>query len=325
MGKLIDLTNQRFGSLVVISRGENNNQGKPQWNCICDCGEEYLVDGCRLRSGKATKCKKCAIKMRSINKYQKIYDELKNKNFNYLEIIEKKEDSGGAGHAVQWKCKCKCGNITYISTTDLLNDGEDRTCGSTSCPYLKAKVSNTKTENLIGNQYGELKVIEKAENPNKTSSNRTSYWKCQCSCGKEVILSRTSLIKGQRISCDNCTKGLSTGELIIQNILEENKINFKKQVTFSDLKGVGGGTCKFDFGIFDNNNNLLKLIEYDGEFHYIEVDYLNSKTVKENDIIKNEYCKKNNILLTRIPYWEKNNITLNLLMEGLNEDKGNTM
>lgn len=30
-------------------------------------------------------------------------------------------------------------------------------------------------------------------------------------------------------------------------------------------------------------------------------------------------------LLTRIPYWEKNNITLNLLMEGLNEDKGNTM
>ena len=44
-----------------------------------------------------------------------------------------------------------------------------------------------------------------------------------------------------------------------------------------------------------------------------------------NDIIKNEYCKKNNILLTRIPYWEKNNITLNLLMEGLNEDKGNTM
>ena len=118
---------------------------------------------------------------------------------------------------------------------------------------------------------------------------------------------------------------MATGELIIQNILEENKINFKKQVTFSDLKGVGGGTCKFDFGIFDNNNNLLKLIEYDGEFHYIEVDYLNSKTVKENDIIKNEYCKKKNILLTRIPYWEKNNITLNLLMEGLNEGQRNSM
>ena len=61
MGKLIDLTNQRFGSLVVISRGKNNNQGKPQWNCICDCGEEYLVDGCRLRSGKAKKCDNTSI------------------------------------------------------------------------------------------------------------------------------------------------------------------------------------------------------------------------------------------------------------------------
>ena len=101
--------------------------------------------------------------------------------------------------------------------------------------------------------------------------------------------------------------------------------NREKKCDFFWSKRVGGGTCKFDFGIFDNNNNLLKLIEYDGEFHYIEVDYLNSKTVKENDIIKNEYCKKNNILLTRIPYWEKNNITLNLLMEELNEGQRNSM
>lgn len=30
--------------------------------------------------------------------------------------------------------------------------------------------------------------------------------------------------------------------------------------------------------------------------------------VKENDKIKDEYCKNNNIKLIRIPYWEFNNI-----------------
>jgi len=36
--------------------------------------------------------------------------------------------------------------------------------------------------------------------------------------------------------------------------------------------------------------------------------------IKNNDKIKNEYCKNNNISLVRIPYWEKNKITLEMLL-----------
>lgn len=38
MGKLIDLTGQRFGRLTVIERAENSPNGAAKWVCRCDCG-----------------------------------------------------------------------------------------------------------------------------------------------------------------------------------------------------------------------------------------------------------------------------------------------
>jgi hypothetical protein len=35
---------------------------------------------------------------------------------------------------------------------------------------------------------------------------------------------------------------------------------------------------------------------------------------QNNDMIKNEYCKSNNIPLVRIPYWKRDNITLEMLL-----------
>ena len=40
---------------------------------------------------------------------------------------------------------------------------------------------------------------------------------------------------------------------------------------------------------------------------------------KENDDLKNEYCKKHNIKLIRIPYYELKNINLKLLGVDKNE------
>lgn len=51
MPRLIDLTGQRFGRLVVVSRSFRESQ-KPRWNCECDCGETVDVLGDSLRSGR---------------------------------------------------------------------------------------------------------------------------------------------------------------------------------------------------------------------------------------------------------------------------------
>lgn len=54
--KVIDLTGQRFGRLVVVSRAENTKRGQARWVCQCDCGNITEVKGGALRSGATKSC-----------------------------------------------------------------------------------------------------------------------------------------------------------------------------------------------------------------------------------------------------------------------------
>lgn len=60
MAKVIDLTGQRFGSLVVIKRVQNSvapsGQKKAMFLCVCDCGNEVTVIGANLRNGNTQSC-----------------------------------------------------------------------------------------------------------------------------------------------------------------------------------------------------------------------------------------------------------------------------
>ena len=53
-------------------------------------------------------------------------------------------------------------------------------------------------------------------------------------------------------------------------------------------------------------------IEYDGQQHYKPIEKFGVEKAFEKtkfrDVIKNNYCKDNNINLLRIPYWDYNNI-----------------
>jgi hypothetical protein len=51
----IDLTGQRFGRLTVISRAENRGK-QTRWHCVCDDGNEAVVDAHSLRSGGTQSC-----------------------------------------------------------------------------------------------------------------------------------------------------------------------------------------------------------------------------------------------------------------------------
>ena len=50
-----DITGQRFGRYVVISRVEKGD-GQSWWDCLCDCGKQKEVRGRRLRSGVTLSC-----------------------------------------------------------------------------------------------------------------------------------------------------------------------------------------------------------------------------------------------------------------------------
>ena len=88
---------------------------------------------------------------------------------------------------------------------------------------------------------------------------------------------------------------------------------------FDDCKH--NGHLRFDFALFDNDNNLICLIEFDGEQHYRAFDFFGGKDkfkdIQTKDEIKNNYCEKNNIKLIRISYKDENNIN-NILKKELN-------
>jgi len=56
MTKLIDLTGQRFGRLVVLERAENAKDGSICWKCKCDCGKIIVTRANSLRMNRTKSC-----------------------------------------------------------------------------------------------------------------------------------------------------------------------------------------------------------------------------------------------------------------------------
>lgn len=55
MNKFIDMTGWVFGRLTVESRAPNDGT-RAAWNCVCECGNETVVDGKKLRTGHTRSC-----------------------------------------------------------------------------------------------------------------------------------------------------------------------------------------------------------------------------------------------------------------------------
>lgn len=115
----------------------------------------------------------------------------------------------------------------------------------------------------------------------------------------------TNFLNGNR--CPICNE--SKGERAVREYLCLCNINHNIQYSFGDLISDLGYPLRFDFAIFNKNNELSFLIEYDGEFHYKQIypehDFVGQQ---KRDKIKDEYCKLHNIDLLRIPYWDFDNI-----------------
>ena len=54
--RVIDLTNLRFGKLVVLRRVYPNMRGQAVWECLCECGQRANRTGYALRTGSTRTC-----------------------------------------------------------------------------------------------------------------------------------------------------------------------------------------------------------------------------------------------------------------------------
>ena len=55
MGKIVDLTGQRFGRLIVLEFAEIR-KNKSYWKCQCDCGNIKIISATSLKSEKTKSC-----------------------------------------------------------------------------------------------------------------------------------------------------------------------------------------------------------------------------------------------------------------------------
>lgn len=152
--------------------------------------------------------------------------------------------------------------------------------------------------------------------PTEKREQGSIVWKCLCDCGKTTEVSSRNLVHHKVGSC-GC-KIRSLGEQEIENILQQHHIIYRTEVAFSNLKGKNNkGIYRFDFGIYDKNDVLLYLIEFDGRQHFEESFFTEIDSLKDRkyrDKIKDDYCKTNNIPLIRIPYTKLGKITIDDLL-----------
>ena len=92
---------------------------------------------------------------------------------------------------------------------------------------------------------------------------------------------------------------------LVKKYLDDHHYDYTAEFTFENLYGVGVGSLRYDFAVFDSMR-LITLIEFDGEQHFQEAGsyYNESGKVQIHDDIKNTFALENNLSLLRIPYTE---------------------
>lgn len=229
-----------------------------------------------------------------------------NTRFNNLVVL--KESDKRSGTKVLWECECDCGNITYATHSDL-KSGHKKSCGCLQ-KQKASELGRSKKKNLLNMTFGKLAVLSETEE--KDNDNRP-LWLCQCSCGSDLIkVSSKDLLMKRKTHC-GCDYQKSKGEAKIIELLNNANIPFKREYSYENLKNESGTKkLRFDFLVEDKY-----LIEYDGIQHFKSDSGYGSdlKNIQKRDELKNEYCRKNNLILIRIPYTHLDNLLLDDLLE----------
>lgn len=301
--QVIDLTGLRFNKLQVLKRDLTKTGGAAYWICQCDCGNIKSIRGSDLRKGKID-CG-CGLKERlshSIDTTSQI-----GKKYGRLTVIERDMSKPiGHGCGSYWICQCDCGNKTSVNLSQLTS-GKTKSCG---CLRSELRIEKN-TKDLTNQRFG---MVVAKENTQQLSNHSSYIWRCECDCGNlSYYVPAEVLLSGKIHSCGCNTR--SYGEQKINNILLDNNITFVQQYRFINSPIP---LLRYDFAILNDDNQVIRLIEFDGEQHFRPKDIFGGeegfRIQQQHDLLKNEYAKQCSIPLIRIPYYELNNLSLKLIM-----------
>lgn len=272
---------QGYTFLTTEFRRNKKNISK-RWILVkCGIHDEYWVSWSNFKKGR--RCPEC--KKYVLRKDKEIEDYLNLIDFKLLNIerIDKKT-------IITVKCPH---NHIFRDRYDSIKRRE------TKCYECENKSKPIKKEEdmivFVENEGYEVLKIEKGYDD-------FTYINVICP-NKHEWKTRFYSFKGG-CRCPFCN--ISKGERKIIDWLENNNIKYiYNKPYFNDLLSPLGNPLKPDFII----ENKKIWIEYDGEFHYKKVyEEQNFTEIQIHDKTKDEYAKKNNWKLIRIPYWDFDNI-----------------
>lgn len=156
----IDLTNRRFGKLVVKEpTNQRSSKGSVIWRCLCDCGNDCLAVSTQLTNGYKKSC--------GCLSHPPLKDFI-GKRFGKLTVSEY---AGKRAGMHRWLCRCDCGKETVVGQT-LLQTGKTRSCG---CISTETFLENRKL--IDGTSISTLETTKTKLRPNNTSGYTGVYKK----------------------------------------------------------------------------------------------------------------------------------------------------
>jgi hypothetical protein len=187
--KRLDLIGRTFGQLTVLQRVQAKPSAK--WLCSCECGATATCSTSNLQSGNSTSCG-CVRRNKAVK-------TMVGDVYGRLTVIERLPNyvSPKKGTIFSaWKCRCSCGNEAAPVLGISLHAGSAKSCGC-----LKREINRRSglaaLIDLTGRRFGKLTVTRRT----KTQSCKKAKWLCECDCGTEVIVSGTSMVSENTLSC----------------------------------------------------------------------------------------------------------------------------
>lgn len=267
-----------FGNWKVIKYDHANEHRVKYFLCEClVCGTKRPVRGTSLIAGTSTACsKECA-------------DSLIGQKFGRWTVL--KLDKSKKRYYI---CRCDCGTVRSVFKGSLKN-GATKSCGCLKTELQKERnKENAKAH--IGEKYGKLTVLD------TELKNNNYYYKCKCDCGNEVVVLGKNLFFGTTTSC-GCINSKANEEMA--RILTKLNIPYKREYRFENCKDKA--PLPFDFALFNNQQELIGLIENNGSQHYsARGTQWNTPErliyTQKHDYIKQQFAEQNKIPLLIIPY-----------------------
>lgn len=294
------------GTKILVKIEDLQESSNVHLTKICDedsCGKYiinqpfHIILKARKNGDGKDRCNKCASKKGGITQKDNVkYDRsleywAKNNSREYLldefsRSNQKKPNliSQSTSDQYLWNCP-KCKSQYPMSVANRTSKS------ATNCPYCAGhRVNNT---NCIQSTHCETALLLKDERLRHTitaGSNRNEIFKCD-NCGFEEGKIVCNVVK-QGFRCSKCSDGISFGEKIMFNVIEQlgDSFVFQKMFDWSNRK-------KYDFYI--PSHNLI--VEVHGKQHYNEEGFgnLGGRSLteeKNNDDYKMKLAFSNAIL-----------------------------